>query len=188
MTVATLDEPRRAALAAFFREGVLPVLTPLAIDVVTAVSAAVLAQPESRAPAGADAGETERRLAIVQVPAGLTRLVEVAGGDGDTYVLLEEVIRAQLAQLFPGQAILESAVIRLARDAELELDDEGGRTHLEVVEREVRAAPAQRRGAAGSGVVGVRGAPGAAPRPARHLRRRRCTPFPGRSICGCCSA
>jgi polyphosphate kinase len=34
--------------------------------------------------------------------------------------------------------ILESAVIRLARDAELELDDEGGHTHLEVVEREVR--------------------------------------------------
>ena len=47
-------------------------------------------------------------------------------------------IRAHLAQLFPGQTILESAVIRLARDAELELDDEGGRTHLEVVEREVR--------------------------------------------------
>src|SRR5262249_8412556 len=34
--------------------------------------------------------------------------------------------------------ILESAVIRLARDAELELDDEGGRTHLEQVEREIR--------------------------------------------------
>src|SRR5204863_3002718 len=47
------------------------------------------------------------------------------------------IIRAQLAQLFPGQAILDATVIRLARDAELELDDEGGHTHLEVVEREV---------------------------------------------------
>ena len=33
---------------------------------------------------------------------------------------------------------MKSRVIRLARDAELELDDEGGRTHLEAVEREVR--------------------------------------------------
>ena len=57
-------------------------------------------------------------------------------------MLLEDVIRAQLGQLFPGQTILESTVIRLARDAELELDDEGGRTHLEVVEREVRRAGA----------------------------------------------
>ena len=68
----------------------------------------------------------------------LTRLVAVAGGDGYTFVLLEDVIRAHIAQLFPGQTIVETTVIRLARDAELELDDEGGRTHLEVVEREVR--------------------------------------------------
>src|SRR5262249_7798536 len=82
------------------------------------------------------AGETEPRFAIVQVPAGLTRLVavDVPG----SFVLLEDVIRAQLALLFPGQTILEAAVIRLARDAELELDDEGGRTQLEVVERELR--------------------------------------------------
>jgi polyphosphate kinase len=33
---------------------------------------------------------------------------------------------------------LESAVIRLARDAELELGDEGGRTQLELVERQLR--------------------------------------------------
>ena len=57
---------------------------------------------------------------------------------GNSYILLEDLIRAHLGQLFPGQTIVESAVIRLARDAELELDDEGGHTHLEVVEREVR--------------------------------------------------
>jgi len=53
-------------------------------------------------------------------------------------VMLEDIIRAHLTQLFPGQPVIESAVIRLARDAELELDDEGGRTHLELVERQVR--------------------------------------------------
>ena len=138
MPVATLNEPRRAALAAFFREGVFPVLTPLAIDVSRPFPLLASLSLNLALLLEADGDEPERRLAIVQVPAGLARLVDVSGGDGVCYVLLEDVIRAQLAQLFPGQVILESAVIRLARDAELELDDEGGHTHLEVVEREVR--------------------------------------------------
>ncbi len=55
-----------------------------------------------------------------------------------TFVLLEDIIRAHLPQLFPGQPIRDVAAIRLSRDAELELDDEGGRTQLELVEREIR--------------------------------------------------
>src|SRR5262249_13347982 len=47
-------------------------------------------------------------------------------------------IATHLSTLFPGQGILESAAFRLARDAELEFDDEGGRTQLELVERELR--------------------------------------------------
>jgi polyphosphate kinase len=81
-------------------------------------------------------GQSGHRLAIVQVPSGLTRLVPL--GAAGTFVLLEDVIAAHLAQLFPGQQIVEWACIRLARDAELELDDEGGRTQLEQVERGLR--------------------------------------------------
>jgi polyphosphate kinase len=136
--LAALSDARRAALGSFFREAVLPVLTPLAIDVSRpfpllsslSLNLAVLLEPAS--------GQTERRLAVVQVPAGLTRLVKIPDPAGATFVLLEDVIRQHLPDLFPGQTILETAVIRLSRDAELELDDEGGRTHLELVEREVR--------------------------------------------------
>jgi polyphosphate kinase len=138
VTLADLPEPRRAALSTFFRDAVLPVLTPLAIDTsrpfprLSSLSLNLALLLEGTA------DEPTRRLAIVQVPLGLTRLVAIAGTDGRGYVLLEDVVRANLAQLFPGQAIVESTAIRLARDAELELDDEGGRTHLETVEREVR--------------------------------------------------
>jgi polyphosphate kinase len=138
LAMSELDEPRRASLGRFFRDAVLPVLTPLAIDVsrpFPLLSSLTLNLAVLLDGAGSDG---ERRFAIVQVPSVLTRLVEVVGGDGRTFVLLEDVIRAHLGLLFPGQTILESTVIRLARDAELELDDEGGRTHLEVVEREVR--------------------------------------------------
>ena len=135
---AALNDSQRKALSAFFAEAVLPVLTPLAIDVLRpfpllsslSLNVAVLLD--------AAAAESDHRLAIVQVPAGLGRLVRIAGADGAAFVLLEEIIRAHLPQLFPGQAILQSSVIRLARDAEMEFDDEGGRTHLELVERELK--------------------------------------------------
>ena len=127
----------RAALSTFFRDSVSPVLTPLAIDEARpfpllaslSLNLAIVLAPAS--------AEDDRRLAIVQVPAGLTRLVQIPS-KGHTYVLLEDIIRAHLPDLFPGQQILEARVIRLTRDAELELDEEGGRTHLEAVEHEVR--------------------------------------------------
>ena len=138
VALGALSDARRAALAAYFRDALLPILTPLAIDVSRpfpllsslSLNLAVLLGPAK--------GETARRLALVQVPSGVARLVRVHSPAERTFVLLEDIIREHLTQLFPGQPILQSAVIRLARDAELELDDEGGRTHLELVEREVK--------------------------------------------------
>ena len=130
------------------------------------------------------AGESAARLAIVQVPPGLPRLVPAADTHGHAFVLLEEIIRTHLPQLFPGQVILESAIIRLSRDAELDLDDEGGRTHLELVEREVRR---RRRGdvirleiedSASEGLIGFSGS-------ASRSRLATSTRFRGRWICGC---
>ena len=136
--VNELDEARQSALRSYFRDSVQPVLTPLAIDVSRpfpllsslSLNLALLLDPEP--------GGSSRRLAIVQVPSGFARLLPIAGEGPTTFVLLEDVIKAHLSQLFPGQNIQETRVIRLARDAELELDDEGGRTHLELVERELK--------------------------------------------------
>ncbi|HEX5216909.1 MAG TPA: polyphosphate kinase 1 [Vicinamibacterales bacterium] len=132
-----LDPPRQARLDALFRDEIHPVLTPLAIDTSRpfpllsslTLNLALLLE--------GGAADAPHRLAIVQVPPGLTRLVRVEPQE-PTFTLLEDIIRAHLADLFPGQKILESACMRISRDAELELDDEGGRTHLDVVESELR--------------------------------------------------
>jgi polyphosphate kinase len=131
-----LDAEKRATLGEFFRTAKLPVLTPLAIDAARPfpLLASLTLNLALRLDAPADGGE--QRLAVVQVPPGLSRLVPL--GEPGAFVLLEDVILAHVSQLFPGQSVLECAVIRLARDAELELDDEGGRTQLDVVERELR--------------------------------------------------
>ena len=101
---ASLGRSRALALNAFFRDAVLPVLTPLGDRRVAAVPAARLVEPESRLRLAPGPGETAARLAIVQVPAGLARLVPVADSAGYSFVLLEDIIRAHLPQLFPGQA------------------------------------------------------------------------------------
>src|SRR5262245_14683029 len=131
-----LPTATQQALSAHFRDEVLPVLTPLAIDMSRpfpllaslSVNLALRLSPEA---AGGDP-----RVAIVQVPPVLTRFIQI--GDRLDFVLLEDVIKEHLSDLFPGQTIDQTALIRLARDAELELDDEGGRTQLELVERELR--------------------------------------------------
>jgi polyphosphate kinase len=133
-----IEEAQRAAVTSYFRQEVLPALTPLAIDVsrpFPMVSSLSLNVAVWLTPA---TGQDQRRLAIVQVPAKLPRLVRVAAPSGFTFVFLEEVIRTHLDLLFAGQQILETTVIRLSRDAEIELDDEGGRSYLEVVEDELR--------------------------------------------------
>jgi polyphosphate kinase len=135
---AELDDVRRGALDAYFRDDVLPVLTPLAVDTARpfpmlsslSVNLALRLAP-------VEEGLAER-IAVVQVPSGLPRLVRVAGGEGVTFVVLDDVIRAGLDSLFPGQAVLEAAAFRLTRDSELELDDEGGRSYVEALEEELR--------------------------------------------------
>jgi polyphosphate kinase len=131
-----IDSARQTSLSAFFREAVLPVLTPLAIDAARPFPLLSSLTLNLALRLAGVPGQSDSRLAIVQVPSRLARLVPIS--DSGTFVLLEDIISVHLSQLFPGQTILESASIRLARDAEMELDDEGGRTHLEVVERELR--------------------------------------------------
>jgi polyphosphate kinase len=133
-----LEPSARASLSRYFKNEVLPALTPLAIDVsrpfpmlaTLSLNLAVLLGPVE--------GEDAPRLAVVQVPGRLPRLVRPPGVEGLVHVLLEDVIWADLQELFPGQEIRDVAAFRIARDAELDFDDEGGRDFLQVIEEELK--------------------------------------------------
>ena len=107
----------------FFRDEVMPALTPLAIDASRpfpmlanlSLNLAILLAPETE--------ETAPRLAVVQVPGRLPRMVRLPGTEG-SFVFLEDLISANLPALFPGQKVIESAPFRIARDAELDLDED----------------------------------------------------------------
>ncbi len=132
-----------------------------------------------------DQAGTRPRLAVVQVPARLPRLVRVTGAKTPTFVLLDDLVRAEGQSLFPGQTIVEAAAFRLTRDSELEQDDEGGESYLEALERELRK---RRRSAVvrleieAAATEDLRSPAGATWSP---WNRRTCIASQGRSIFAC---
>lgn len=136
--VHDIDARAWSALRKQFRREVAPVLTPLGIDsarpfpVLASLSLniAALLEPEAD-------GE-EPRLAVVQVPGGLPRMLRPAGAEGSPWVWMDDVISTELPSLFPGQEVLEAAVFRVTRDSELEIDEDGDRDLRVEIEAELR--------------------------------------------------
>ena len=107
-----LDEEDRALLGRRFRESIFPVLTPLSVDpahpfpYISNLSlnlAAVVLDPQTGV----------RRFARVKVPPLLPRFTALP--DGERFVPLEQVIAANLEQLFPGMDLVTYHVFRVSR-------------------------------------------------------------------------
>lgn len=119
-----LDIDEQKQLSEVFDERVFPVLTPLAVDTghpfpylsTLSLSLGVLL---------IDPRTGLRHFARLKVPHDLLgRTLRV--GDANRFVPLEQVIAANLAELFPGMQIAGSATFRVTRDADLSLDDFDG--------------------------------------------------------------
>lgn len=104
-----------------FEDRLFPVLTPLAVDpahpfpYISNLSlnlAVVVRNPEAGA----------QKFARVKVPSILPRFVALP--DGTRFVPLEQVIAANLGDLFPGMEIVEHQPFRVTRNADIELEEE----------------------------------------------------------------
>jgi polyphosphate kinase len=122
-------------LMAFFEERIFPVLTPLAVDPAHPFPyisnlalnlAAMVSDPDTG----------ERRFARVKVPNVFPRLVALP--DGKRFVPVEQIIAAQLHQLFVGMVVEEHAFFRVTRNADLTLEEEEADDLLAAVEMELR--------------------------------------------------
>lgn len=130
---------RRPALEERFRRQVLPVLTPLAVGQGRpfpyisnlSLSLALLVR---------DPATDHTLFARVKVPKEMiARLVPVVEGES-TFVMLEELIAANLGGLFPGMEIVDHGLFRVTRDADFDVSDDADDL-LEAVETELRRRP-----------------------------------------------
>ncbi len=112
----------------FFREEVLPVLTPVGLDPahpfprVLNKSLNMILELE-----GADAFGRSARLAVVQAPRSLPRLFHLPSGVAEKpwdFVLLSALIQGHVAELFPGMKVKSCHEFRVTRDSDLWVDEE----------------------------------------------------------------
>jgi polyphosphate kinase len=119
-----------------FRRQIFPVLTPLAVGVGRpfpyisnlSLSLAVIVQ---------DPQTGVRTFARVKVPKEMLPRFLPVGGDGRSFVALEQAIAVHLDALFPGMEVVDHGVFRVTRDADFEISDEADDL-LEAVETELR--------------------------------------------------
>jgi len=117
-----IHEDEAEWLEAYFREQVLPVLTPQALDP---------AHPFPFIPNKGFSlvfdlkrlsdGEPIREL--LMVPTTLSRFVRLPG-DVVRYVAIETIIRRFTGLLFPGYAVLGDGAFRVIRDSDIEIEEE----------------------------------------------------------------
>jgi len=149
VTWADLDEVQRERLVTYFDEQVFPVLTPLAVDPAhpfpyisgLSLNLAVTVR---------DSADGAEHFARVKVPDNVSRFLRVdrlvatearpnsEGGHPDAVFLpLEELIAANLSQLFPGMGIVEHHAFRITRNADFEVDEDRDEDLLQALEREL---------------------------------------------------
>ena len=140
----TLGEAQRTAAIAYFERGVFPVLTPLAFDPGRpfphisnlSLNLAVLLRDEN----------DQQLFARVKVPSSLPRFATVPAPKGLSaaaktrrydFVWLEQLIAANLGELFPGMTSVGTYAFRVTRDAEMSIQELEADDLLETIEEGV---------------------------------------------------
>ncbi|HEY7524841.1 MAG TPA: polyphosphate kinase 1 [Candidatus Limnocylindrales bacterium] len=122
------------ALRHRFLNEIFPVLTPLSVDpghpfpYISTLSLSIavgLRDPETG----------ERRFARVKVPQILPRLLEV---EDSKFVLIDQVIEANLDALFTGMEVQEHHLFRVTRNADLAIEEDEADDLLMAIEEELR--------------------------------------------------
>jgi len=124
----------------FFNDRALPILTPMAVDP---------AHPSPRfhnrglylaARLRRHSGLGPKNLfGVVQLPQVLPRLVTLAQGEEQLYIMLEDAVAMRLAELFGGAEVVNHTYFRVTRDSDIELLEQEADDMLQVIEDRLKA-------------------------------------------------
>ena len=139
----TADEQQ--ALRSYFLEKVFPILTPLAVDqshpfpYISPLSlnlGLMIEVPKGHLP-GDPKHRHQPRFVRIKVPEVESRLVPV-GRFGTKFVLLEDLIEANVDSLFPGMTTGTCHRFRITRDADIEIREDEAEDLLRLIQEELR--------------------------------------------------
>ena len=130
----------------YFQENVYPVLTPMAFDSSRpfplvrnkSLNIAALLKKKGKKE------QEELEFAMVQVPSGLPRFVEIPvtaddqGREMRNVILLEQIIERNMQSLFLNYDILDAHPFRIMRNADLTIDEEEAVDLLEEIQKQLK--------------------------------------------------
>ena len=141
----SLSRHEKESLKDYFIEKVFPILTPLAVDpshpfpyispLSVNIGLMVHAPKDARFSGRRKDGDT--RFVRIKVPSVVPRLVPI-GTSKTRFVLLEEIIEANIALLFPGMTPGTCHFFRVTRDADIEIREEEAEDLLSLIQEELR--------------------------------------------------
>jgi polyphosphate kinase len=136
-----IDAAQQEFLEDYFRRRILPVVTPLAIDpghpfpYLGNRSLCLVATLRPMAPSPFP----DTALSVVHIPSPVPRFVALPAPAGQyAFMLLEDVIRLHLPQLYREYEIISCHAIRVTRDAELPLPRGRNQDLLAAIEQSLR--------------------------------------------------
>ena len=153
-----LSDQLRAIADSYFKTVLYPILTPMAVDssrpfpliynrslnmCVMLENEPKMVKLQEKATDGISnakhtVNEEKYMYATVQIPTVVKRLYQIPTEDGDVFVPVEQIIRANTDMLFNGQTVVATAFYRVMRNADLDIDEDEAEDLLKEIEEQVR--------------------------------------------------
>jgi polyphosphate kinase len=141
----SLSRHEKESLKDYFMEKVFPILTPLAVDPShpfpyispLSVNIGLMVHAPSELKFSGRRKDVDSRFVRIKVPSVVPRLVPI-GSSKTRFILLEEIIEANIQSLFPGMNPGPCHRFRVTRDADIEIKEEEAHDLLSVIQEELR--------------------------------------------------
>ncbi len=133
---AELSKKQKEYIKKFFDDTVYPILTPMAIDqsrpfpLLANKSLNILLELVA----------VEKQYAVVQVPSVISRIIELPYTEEKqrVFILLEDVIKQFIGNLFEGYHVKEAYNFRITRNSDFSIDEEDAEDLLIEIERSLK--------------------------------------------------
>ena len=148
-----LNSEQLAFVEAYFRSTVFPILTPMGVDaarpfpllanktlnlIVEVEKPQFEALADFAAEQAALAVPGQPNFALVQIPTVIPRLIELPTTSGHALILLEDVVRLNLSQLFSGVTHGQAYCFRIMRNADFDLEEDDAADLLKEIEKQLK--------------------------------------------------
>ncbi|MEQ1922783.1 MAG: polyphosphate kinase 1 [Pyrinomonadaceae bacterium] len=143
---ARLNVKEKRLLDKYFRNNLFPILTPQSVDSShpfpyisnLSINLGLYIEPDRTfTQANLKHLFKQKRFIRIKLPATVPRLIPINEKTG-RYALLEEVVAANVAELFPHMKTSEAFLFRVTRDADIELREDEAGDLMRTLERELQ--------------------------------------------------